>query len=94
MQVRSLRNHPYGGSIHPKGSTYEITSKSHIRILTAVKAIERVPQSVRTSETVTGSKNMAAEKGKPEPVQRRKYRRRESNAYGRKDMQAKSPSSE
>ena len=76
MKVRALRQHPYAGVIHAKGSEYEIISAKDVNILCAVKAIEVVavtpkraagkPENLKEGKSRYSRKDMRAEEAKPE----------------------------
>ena len=78
MRVKALRQHPYGGRIHKKGSEYEILNQKHLQVLVAVKAVQiigssKLVESTAKSKTGTGKKSKSKIK---------------TNTYARKDMQA------
>jgi len=45
MKVQSLRLHPYAGSVHKRGSVYNIFREKDLNILVAIKAVKVVDDS-------------------------------------------------
>jgi len=71
MKVKTLRRHSYDRKIRAQGDIYGIENQKHVRLLEAVKKIERIPEILKTPVT------------KPEPNKRkskRKYKRKDMTA--------------
>lgn len=101
MKVRSLKTHPYGGQYRPKGSTYDISKMSDIKLLIAIKKIEYItdeaePESQKMVhvETDSSDTDKAGDEKLNPKKQKRKYERKDSASYSRKDMVPKSLTSD
>jgi hypothetical protein len=94
MLVKSLKLHPYGGKYHAKGSEYEMSKKSDIKLMVAIKCVEpvevkkTVPDKDVESEVKTPFLFIRGQSVSAEPRVETRGRKK-GYSYDRKDMQAK-----
>lgn len=88
MIVRALRNHPYGGKIRAKGSEYDIKKASDIKLLIAIKSVEKVVE-VDTNPLLniqTNTSESNNQSGQEHCHKKRGRKRKERSTYGTKDL--------
>jgi hypothetical protein len=97
MLVKSLKLHPYGGKYHAKGSEYEMTKRSDIKLMVAIKCVEPVEAKKEVNENsvvkpiVTPSFTKQVRPVENEfKYETRGRKRKEGSEYDRKDMRANS----
>jgi hypothetical protein len=87
MKVKSLKTHPYGGRYHPKGSIYEMSKTSDVKVLADLKIVERVVESLVSKDIIVESpadeaiQEVAKIETPEDPMSNRQKRK-----YQRKDM--------
>jgi len=89
MLVKSLKLHPYGGKYHAKGSVYEMSKKSDIKLMVAIGCVEPACVAPAPVEQKIAPVNTAPSFGSRIDTRQETRGRKKGNGYDRKDMQAK-----